>query len=187
VEWIARLVWGIRDKIFRLNYYFSRHLVIERKKGKIKFHLFSHPDYVTRVEKLILTAAKRNNPKKLIETALTESKYCNFVSFDCGKDGTFLQFWRADGRVLFDYFMIPNNDLGKYKYLVLGLLAEMGFYKMKGEDKPIAYFFRLREVYGSELLEANFVRDIPLASEFIYKVFKEIYQEDINQIRARVG
>jgi len=40
---------------------------------------------------------------------------------------------------------------------------------------------------GYWLLEANFVRDIPLASDFILKVFKEIYKEDISQIRAKVG
>ena len=186
MEWIARLVWDVRDKIFRMNFY-SRHLIVEKVNGKLKVKLLGYEEFIERVEKIISQAKKKYKPEKFIETALTESKYCNFVSFDCGKNETFLQFWRGNGKILFDYFMIPHNNLGEYKYQVMGLLAEMGFYKMKGEGKPISYFFRLRDMDGYWLLEANFVRDIPLASDFILKVFKEIYKEDISQIRAKVG
>jgi hypothetical protein len=186
MEWIARLIWDVRDKIFRMNFY-SRHLIVEKVNGKLKLKLLKHEEFIERVEKLISRAKKRYITEKFIEIAMTESMHCNFVSFDCGHIGTFLQFWRGTGKVLFDYYMIPNNNLGNFLYPVLGVLAEMGFNKMKSEAKPIPYFFRLREVYGYRLMEANFNRDISLAVEFTCKVFKDIFKEDLNQIRARVG
>jgi len=173
--------------LFRIDYLNRHHLTIEFVDRQLKVKLQKHHEYVEEVQEILDKVRKKYRPKKFITYAIEKSKDCNYVVFTCGPGDKFLQFWQGDGKIVLDYPILKTNELGRYKYQVLGLLAEMGFYKMSSKGKLLDYFFKYETVEKDIYIKVNFVHDIDLTSKFISIVISEFFRQDLKQISARAG
>jgi hypothetical protein len=173
--------------LFRIDYSKRRHLIVEYIDRKLKVKLQKHDEYVKGVQAVLDKSHKKYKEDKFVSYAIEQSTHCNYVTFTCGSEFRFLQFWQGDGKIILDYPMTKQNDLGDYKYQVLGLLAENGFYKMRSEGKLLDYFFNFETVEDLFIIKANFARDRELATKFISTVMSEFYKLDLKNIAATVG
>ena len=174
-------------ELFRIDYSKRHHLTVEYIDRKLKVKLQKHTEYVEGVQDLLDKSHKKYKSENFISNAIDQSAHCNYITFTCGSEFKFLQFWQGDGKIILDYPMTKQNDLGDYKYQVLGLLAENGFYKMRSDGKLIDYFFRFETEDDLSIIKASFAHDIELTTKFITTVMTEFFKLDLKNINATVG
>lgn len=173
--------------LFRIDYSKRRHLTIEYVNRKLKVKLQKHDEYVEGVQAILDKAHKKYKADKFISYAIEQSAHCNYITFTGGSGFKFIQFWQGDGKIVLDYPMTDKNDLGDYKYQVLGLLAENGFYKMRSDAKLVDHAFDFETEDDLTIIKANFAGDLELATKFTSTVISEFFKLDLKQINATVG
>ena len=118
-------------KLFKKDYWNHHHLIVTIKDWKFSISWIDHASYAKEKEAHCNNLKTKLAPEDFVKEVFEECKKCNFVVFGFEKKSKkYLQFWLGDNSIKFDYPMIKDNQLGKYKYQVLGLLAESGFYRV---------------------------------------------------------
>ncbi len=178
---------GFWYRIFRTDYDRRKHLIIGFVDRQLTVRIFNHEDFVEEVILRLEKIRKKVKPGVFIRQALEETRDCKFIAFQCGRDDEFIQFWRGDGNIMLDFPMLKTNGLGKYRYQVLGLLAEKGFCKMKNPGKLLNYFFDIKPFGEGETIQANFAKDIDTTTDFCFNVFTKIFNQDLKYLSLKIG
>lgn len=178
---------GFWYRIFRTDYGRRKHVIIGLVDRRLTVRVLNHEDFVEEVVLRLEKIRRKVKPGVFIRQALEETRDCKYIIFQCGRDDEFIQFWRDDGKIMLDFPMLKTNGLGKYRYQVLGLLAENGFYKMKNPGKLLNYFFEIKPLGEGETIQASFAKDIETAADFCFNVFTKIFNHDPKDLSFKIG
>lgn len=173
--------------IFRTDYDRRKHVIIGFVDHRLTIRILNHEDFVEEVVLKLEKLRRKVKPGVFIRQALEETRDCKFIIFQGSRDDEFIQFWRGDGKIMLDFPMMKTNGLGKYRYQILGLLAENGFSKMKNQGKLLNYFFEIKPFGEGETIQANFAKDIDTTTDFCLNVFSNIFNQDLKDLSLKIG
>jgi len=192
----------IRDKIIRFVftvYYKTKtylHFANFRKKhitfglvnGKFQITSTDHPDFILKVQKKINKLGNNPDRKEFIKLALTETiGGCNFIIFSPqGEGNKFIQFWTGDHTLKFDFYANKVNNLKNHFLSIVGLLSEMGFVNSEVPEYRGRMTYKVDKGTDYISVDANFNKDIELATEFTEIIFKQIYKIKLKKLIAKV-
>lgn len=193
VFWIFDQYYRIRVYIFR-GEYDKKHIIFQKDGSQIKISIKSHEDFVEEKQKKIDNFKKKKNEAEYVQLALEEAiDGCNFIIISKGKQ--FVQFWTGKGKLDFNFPTIKTSGNRPYYYQTLGLLADMNFI-----PESLAYtrvfFFKLASKNNSYAVNKNdelsriygyFGKQTDLATEFVLRMFKEIYKTKKGKMKIELG
>ena len=166
----------------------KKHITYGFVNGKFQITSVDHPDFILNVQKKINKFSKNTNRKEFIKLALTEAlSGCNFIIFSIvGDSNKFVQIWTGDHELKYNFYANDVNRLKNNFLSTIGLLSEIGFVN----DSIIEYrgrmTFKIDKGKDYISVDANFRKDLDLATEFIDIVFKQIYKTRPNKLVAKV-
>ena len=113
---------------------------------------------------------------------------CNFIIFSVvGESNKFIQFWTGEHELKYNFFANDANRLKNCFLSVIGLLSEMGFVNDSVAEYKGRMTFKIDKGRDYISVDANFRKDLNLATDFVYIVFKQIYKTKGNKLVAKVG
>lgn len=174
----AQVIYDITRYYFYAGNFRKKHIVYGWVKGKFQIASIDHQDFIVGVRKKINKLAKNADRKTLIKSALTEALGgCNFIIFSVvGGSNKFVQFWTGEHQLQYDFYANHNNKLKKYFRSVVGLLSEIGFVNDSVLEYKGRLTFKIDKDSDHISIQANFRKDLNLATEFVNTMFQEIYQ-----------
>ena len=170
------------------------HFVYKDKTLIIKY--FSLADRVSLLEQRLLNEiTEYNNHQSYIKHVLSEVQKplsgCGYIIFQIGKNRRqFVQFSiRGKGLVL-DFPFFPGNDHVANMQKTRKLLETLGLTFIDGEIYPMRYTYLQCTPKNADpfsTLIADFDSNTDITSEFIYRVFTEIFQKDTSKLHIEMG
>ncbi len=140
-----------------------------------------------------LIAAKKYYPemKEYLQYIFLEvmkaSNECDFIIFHPDKkEIPFLQFWVGNKKLQMDFPIVDENNHLKYMKKVRNMLEGFNFTFKEVKINNMQYGYNK---YGYEHpdsgngLNADFGEDAKLTTEFVYRVFAQIFKEDFTKIK----
>lgn len=190
--------YSLIHKIIQLYYRFSRYLYFSnfRKKhilfsfqnNKLQITTIDHPQFIRELQNKINKFPHINN-YNLIKFSLTEALHgANFVTIsDKNNDNLFIQIWTGEHTLKFDFYANKKNKLTKYYYPLLGLFSEQGFVGEKNEVYRGWMVYKVKKDKNIINITINFYNDIPAATDFIDKLFTNIFKTISGDLKVIVA
>lgn len=182
---ISKIYWYFRGISWELDN-FRYHFVAVYLNNKFKVQLLQHYEYIEITKKTLARMFINLPREEFIKAALDKTENCKFITFSNPNDD-FVQFWRGDGKITLDFPMSKTNSLGKYKYQVLGRIAEEGLVK---NTSPILFperTFKIDQETDGEIIKANFGKDSETASKVTIDIFIKFFNCDLNNLQYQIG
>lgn len=178
--------------LFKKDYYNKHHLEIVWGNGNLKVSWFKHNDYVTLKEVELNEFLLESDPEEFISSALTEAKECNFIIFDCGDEKRFVQFWLGDGELMVSWPVIKKtNKLDKYVYPMLGVLNELDITqrltKVGGLIRTKCQYYEVKQESDFTDYQIHFADNIDEAIKFTITIFTQVFKQDLQKLRFKLG
>jgi len=108
----------------------------------------------------------------------------NYLIFECSDDKKFIQFATDSHRLWMDIPTTSYNYLFPYMKESRKLLERLDFNLVDG--KSVGYKeYKYNDSKGVCSLNANFGINAELAADFVIKVFKDIYKEDLSELKIK--
>lgn len=164
------------------------HLTFGTSNGKFQITRTNHVDFVATAQKEIDKLAKTKTGEELITEALKISlDGCNFIIFTPeGEDKKFVHFWTGEHQLKFKFIAHDGNKLKNLFLSTIGLLSEMGFVNDSIPDYRGHKVFKIDKGRDYISVDANFKKDIDLATEFTKIIFKQLFKVGRKKLIARV-
>lgn len=187
-----------RKKVIELIYKVSRYLYFSnfRKKhisfsfqnNKIQITTIDHPQFIRNLQNKINKFSHIDN-FDLIRFSLAEGLHgANFVTIsDKNNDNLFIQVWTGEHTLKFDFYANNKNKLAKFYYPLCGLFSEFGFVGEKNEVYRGWMKYNVRKDKNVINVTTNFYQDIAIASDFIDKLFTNIYKTKEGNLKIIVA
>lgn len=136
-----------------------------------------------------------NDVKKYITYVLTEIKKplsgCDYIIFQIGENrNQFVQFDIAGKEIVLDFPFFPANDHLRYIQKTRKLIESLGFNFTEVALLPMQYSYveiTPRNSDSFNTLKADFGNNIDLTSEFVYRVFDEVFEKDASDLKIELG
>jgi hypothetical protein len=116
---------------------------------------------------------------------------CDYIIFQIGENrNQFVQFDIAGKRIELDFPFFPANDHLRYIQKTRKLIESLGFNFTEGSLVPLQYSYVEYSSADSDsfnTLRADFDNDIDLTAEFVYRVFNEVFDKDVSELRIELG
>lgn len=178
---IIDFVYITYSKIHRYFYFGNfrkKHISYGFIDGKFQITSVDHTDFIKNVQKKINKLANNSDRKKFVKLALTQAlDGCNFIVFSvAGEDNKYIQFWTGEHQLKYNFYANDINKLKNCFLSVVGLLSEMGFVNDSVVEYKGRMTFKIDKGTNYISVDANFRKDLDLASEFADVVFKQIYK-----------
>lgn len=156
----------------------KKHISFAMVNGKFQVTSTNHEDFILAIQKKLDKFSLKNDRKKFIKLALTESlEGCNFIIFSVSsEDNKFVQFWTGEHQLKYNFYANDVNKLKNCFLSVVGLLSEMEFVNDSVVEYKGRMTFKIDKGTNYISVDANFRKDLDLASEFVDVVFKQIYK-----------
>lgn len=179
---LVAVYWYLTKK-----YYFHHaHIEVKVRKWGISITGWNHEQYLIHKKQELLKLKKKLSIFDYLERIFKECKHCNVLTFDCGHRRKLLQFWLGDNSLLCTWTIAKNNDLQYYTYGMLGVLNEIGITKntesKRVPRKASSHYCHLK-FDDLESYSFNFGKDITTASYFTFRIFNDIFRQDISKLR----
>ncbi len=145
--------------------------------------------------RLIEKQSQFDDPRGYISFVLTEILKpltgVTYVIFQVGdEEGEFVQFAIERHSMIMDFPILPGNRHLPYMKQTRKLLEDLGFTFTEGEItiKKYCYYHHKPKVADEfDTLNADFGRDNEAITEFVYRVFTEIFRKDPHELNVIVG
>lgn len=175
-------------KYFYLGNFRKKHITFGLVNGKFQITSVDHPDFILNVQKKINKLANGSDRKEFIKLALTEAlEGCNFIIFSPqGHDYKFIQFWTGDHTLKLDFYANKVNRLKNHFLSIVGLLSEMGFVNSEVPEYRGNMVYKVDKGTDYISVDANFKKDLDLATEFTEIIYKQIYKISSKKLMAKV-
>ncbi|HOR02007.1 MAG TPA: hypothetical protein PKZ92_01985 [Candidatus Woesebacteria bacterium] len=185
----AYIVYGKIRRYFHLGNFRKKHIFFRFADDKLQIASVDHHDFVSGVQKKINKLANGSDREKFIKMALIRAlDGCNFIIFSVvGESNKFIQFWTGEHELKYNFFANDANRLKNCFLSVIGLLSEMGFVNDSVAEYKGRMTFKIDKGRDYISVDANFRKDLNLATDFVYIVFKQIYKTKGNKLVAKVG
>ena len=166
----------------------KKHITFAMVNGKFQVTSTNHEDFILAIQKKLDKLSLKNDRKKFIKLALTESlEGCNFIIFSVsGEDNKFVQFWTGDHQLKYNFYANDVNKLKNHFLSVVGLLSEMGFVNDTVPEYRGHMTFKIDKGTDYISVDANFKKDLELAVEFTEIIYKQIYKTKGSKLVAKV-
>jgi len=172
------------------GYFKTHHFEITIKnKFNLSFEWKNHQQYIKSKQEILDKEKEQISPEEFIKFSLKQCRHCVFIVFDCGDSNRFVQFWLADGKIDLSWPVMKTNKLKKYTYPMLGVLNELDIHKLSfypKKPKMLPYY----EVDESEKFidyKIYFKQNIDDASAFTILVFKEVFKQNLKDLRFEIA
>lgn len=172
--------------------YDRKHVVLKLKELKLSISWMGHNDFTDMKQVEIDQLKVNKNPAEYLNKCFEIAKGCNFIIFNCGNGMKYTQFWIGERFIDMSFFMNDQNKLFEHKYSVMGILSKLGFmYKQDTTTKIKPYTYELYNHNFSdrkvEEIRADFRNSKDLAIKFTIIVLRDMYKEDLSQLKCTVG
>lgn len=166
----------------------KKHFTFSIINGKIQITSTEHTDFIAATQKEINKLSKTKDQKDFIKLALTQAlDGCNFIIFyPVGESDKFVQFWTGDHQLKYNFYANKVNKLKNCFLSIIGLLSELGFVNSIIPEYKGLMVFKIDKGTDYISVDANFYKDIDLATEFTDLIFKQIYKIKGNKLVAKV-
>jgi len=166
----------------------KKHIIFAMINGKFQVTSTNHEDFILAIQKKLDKLSQKNDKKKFIKLALTESlEGCNFIIFSASsEDKKFVQFWTGEHQLKYNFYANDVNKLKNHFLSIVGLLSEMGFVNDTIPDYRGHMTFKIDKGTDYISVDANFKKDLDLAVEFTEIIYKQIYKAKSNRLIAKV-
>jgi hypothetical protein len=112
---------------------------------------------------------------------------CDYVIFQGAIENHFVQFKLADNRLELDFPITSVNYLVSHLKDVRKLLESFNFSFTETQLEPMKYIYRVDNGDDLHCLNADFGDNIDLATQFIVKVFQDLFEDDISRFFIKLG
>lgn len=185
-------VYGIYVKIanyFYISNFRKQHITFGIIDGKFHIARVNHEDFIVQVKKKIAKIGKTNNRTKFIKLALQEAlSGCNYIIFtDPDKIHNYVQFWTGEHTLKYSFFANEYNEHKDYYLSTVGLLSELGYANSKIENFKGRMIYKVKKETGIITIDANFYKDIDLATDFTEKIFSQIFKTKSKKLEVNLG
>lgn len=179
-------------RLFGEDYFNRHHLEFTFTNGVLSYNWLDHDEYTLIKEAEISRLRDSLLVTDFITAALKTATHCNFISFDCGDDSRFVQFWLGDGEYKASWPLLPRkNKLTKYRYPMLGVLNELNIAELLSPAgnlfKPKYQCYEITEAEGFPDYQIHFRGDAEKASQFVQLIFTEVFRQDLSKLQFRIG
>ena len=184
----------LRDYLKALHPKNFFHAVYSEKTLIIKY--FSPTERVSLLEQRLLNEmSEYDNHQSYIKHILSEVlkplSGCGYIIFQIGQNRRqFVQFSIRGKTLELDFPFFPGNDHVANMQKTRKLLESLGLTFIDGEIYPMRYTYLQYTPKNADpfsTLIADFGSNIDITSEFIYRVFTEIFQKDTSKLHIEMG
>ncbi len=151
------------------------------------FKLLNYEERTEKLQKRLNSHRINFTPPDFINYVFRAVRGCNYVVFQGAIENHFIQFNLVDNRIELDFPITSENYLIKHLKTVRQLLESFNFTYTNKELKPMTYVYNVDEGDDLHCLNANFDCDIDMATQFIVKVFQNLFEGDISLIFVKLG
>lgn len=188
VFFVLNVYRKITDYLYISNFK-KQHITFGIIDGKFHISRINHKDFIIQVKKKIAKIGKTNNRIKFIKLALQESLGgCNYIIFtDPENDNNYVQFWTGEHKLKYSFYADGVNQKKEYFLSTIGLLSEMGYVNSKNEGYRGRMIYKVKKETETTTVDANFYKDISLATDFTEKYFSQIFQTKSKKLEVNLG
>jgi hypothetical protein len=169
------------------HYHPTNYYSIVHKGRAFSFTLLNHEERTENLQKRLNNQRTSFTPPDFIKHVFRTVDGCNYVIFQSVVENHFIQFKLADNKLELDFPITSENYLVEYLRDARKLLESLNFSFTDTELKPMAYIYNVDTGDDLHCLNANFDRNIDLATLFIIKVFQDLFEDDISLITVKIG
>jgi hypothetical protein len=188
---VFTLYFRLKRLFFEKSYYNNHHLSVTFKDWKLAIGWADHETYIKEIEIALSKLQEELSVEEFITQAILLCKNCNFLIFDCGNEGKFVQFWLGDGRIMGNWPMVKGNQLKKYTYPMLGVLNELGITRDFVNDgkwpEKLHHCYTLVKNKDFEEYVMNFGKDVEAVTEFTTLVMTKVFKSKLDKLKFKVG
>lgn len=150
--------------------------------------LETYEDFNRRKDLELAILRNETDPEDYIAKAFKAAKGCRFIIFQAGPN-EFIQFWIQHGGCLLSYPLARGNNHRVHLEQVLKMIQEFNFKRVpyrKGYGPQIGYYMFCPHGRVTDY-SVNFGMVSPEAVNFAKRMFVEVFEEDLMDVRASVG
>jgi len=185
--WVERLRRQVAQFFYYQNFK-KKHISFGWVNGSLTITSVNHTDMVVSIREKIKKLGRVKKRKEFIRLALEEALGgCNFIIFSTiGDSNKFVQFWTGEDQLKYNFYANDVNKLKNNFLSIIGLLSEMGFVNDSITEYRGRTTFKIDKNTNYISVDANFRKDIALATEFTDIIFKQIYKSKSDKLIAKV-
>lgn len=188
---IIDFVFNSYNKIHRYLYFGNfrkKHISFGFINGKFQIATVNHDNFIKNAQKKINKLANNSNRRKFIKLALIQAlDGCNFIIFSVVEESNkYIQFWTGEHQLKFNFYANDVNNLKNCFLSVIGLLSEIGFVNDEILEYKGRMTFKIDKGTDYISVDANFRKDLNLATELVDIIFEQIYEIKGNKLTAKV-
>lgn len=185
-------VYGIYVKIanyFYISNFRKQHITFGVIDGKFHIARINHEDFIVQVKKKISKIKKTNSRTKFIKLTLQEALGgCNYIIFtDPENDNNYVQFWTGEHKLKYSFYANEVNQKKDYFLSTIGLLSELGYVNSEVENYRGRMVYKIKKETDTIIVDANFYKDIDLATDFTEKIFSQIFLTKSIKLEVNLG
>jgi len=169
------------------HYYPTNYFSFKHKGRTFSFKLLNYEERTEKLQKRLNKQRTDFTPPDFIKHVFRTVEGCKYVIFQGIIENHFIQF-KLEGNVLeLDFPITSENYLIKHLKDVRKLLESLNFSFTDIELEPMKYIYRVDSDEDLHCLNANFADNTDLATQFIVKVFQDIFESDISLVSVKLG
>lgn len=186
------LIQQLQHLFFTKDPFNQLHLEVALNGRHLRFNCFSHEEYILLKEQQLKELFLNVDPDSFIKTALKQASNCNFIVFECDDYGRFVQFWLGDGALTVSWPIVKvQNKMDQHLPAMLLLLRELGVEEITTKSgikiNNETVFYEIDLVNGFRDYQIHFAHNYDVASEFTTRVFRDVFDQDLQNIQFRIG
>lgn len=193
-DYLLQYIWPKGFEMWMMSDFYRKHITVKYGQGKMKMVVIQHYDLVRAIYRRIYKYKAKHNYKEFISYSLRQAmKGCNHIIFLIDEeDGRFVQYWTRRKILYLDFPMFGANSLAVHRSEVINLLKNLGFKKVKDclEYKSIVQnprFYSLRDCPEGEVINANFLTNVELATDFTIELLNNIQKVEPELVDILMG
>jgi hypothetical protein len=164
------------------NYY---SLACKGRTLSVKLH--NYRERTEKLQKRLNSQRTQFTPPDFIKHVFRSVDGCDYVIFQGAIENHFVQYKLADNRLELDFPITSVNYLVSHLKDVRKLLESFNFSFTETQLEPMKYIYRVDNGDDLHCLNADFGNDIDLATQFIVKVFQDLFEDDISRFFIKLG
>ena len=113
---------------------------------------------------------------------------CNYIIFtDPENDNNYVQFWTGEHKLKYSFYANEVNQKKDYFLSTIGLLSELGYVNSEVENYRGRMVYKIKKETDTIIVDANFYKDIDLATDFTEKIFSQIFLTKSIKLEVNLG
>ncbi len=169
------------------HYHPANYCSFIHKGRTFSLKLHNYEERTERLQKRLNSQRTNFTPADFIKHVFRAVDGCKYVIFQGGIENHFIQFKLINNKLEMDFPITSENYLVNYLKDVRKLLESFNFTFSDTELEPMKYIYRVDNGDDLHCLNADFGDNIDLATQFIVKVFQDIFEDDISLISVKLG